>query len=365
MFRKQSFPSRSGGSPHSRPISPGMTSSAQSPQQYVDYRSPMRGDGSTPSSATESEGPSRRFPPQHGLRHQRSRRSGSGAGIFSLDEPAGHANPTPGANTNNTVSDRARRYRRGSQDQPIMFPDPDSASVCDFPMEETVNTVRQLQLEDRLPFSSLDSAPSSYSFSSKSSILDSRLGMKRRASSPPPEAAHEDKAPSLLVGEGTELYHRTAAPSHLHHLSAHPSSQNRFASTLGSVSSVSSTGLRNGSSYASSNGLSVVSSMTSVSSHDRHSPGGLSPSSDQHHNGRDSPYVTSISMNSSPQIPLARPLQQPIPDIKSEAVAARKFPGDGTAPRKHPHAPNIQAHAHICECCPKKPKKFSTMDELK
>lgn len=340
-----------------------MNSSAHSPQQYMDYRSPIRGDGSTPSSATESDGPSRRFPPQHSLRHQRSRRSGSGAGIFSyLDEAApAHANPQPGANPNNTVSEHARRYRRGSQDQPIIFPEPDSAGVCDFPMEETVNTVRQLQLEDRLPFSSLDSTPSYYFSSSKSSVLDSRLGMKRRASSPPPEAAHEDKAPSLLVGEGTELYHRTA-PSNLH-LSANPSPHHRFASTLGSASSVASTGLRNGS-YASSNGLSVVSSMTSVSSHDRHSPGGLSPSSDQQHNGRDSPYVTSISMNSSPPISLARPLQQTIPDIKSEAVAARKFP-EGTAPRKHPHAPNIQAHAHICECCPKKPKKFLTLDELK
>lgn len=347
-----------------------MISSANSPQQYMDYRSPIR-DGSTPSSATESESQSRRLPSHHGLRHQRSRRSGSGPGIFSyLDEsaePAGHAKPQQGANTNSTASESARWYRRGSHDRPIMCAEPNSASVCDLPMEETVNTasaLRQLHLEDRSPLSSLDSVSSPYYHSSaKSSGLDSRLGMKRRASSPPPEAAHEDKAPSLLVGEGTELYHRNP-PSHLH-LSANPSPQNRFASTLGSVSSVSSTGLRNGS-YASSNGLSVGSSLTSMSSHDRHSPGGISPSSDQQqHNGRDSPYVAAISMNSSPQIPLARPLQQNIPDIKSEAAAARKFLGDNAAPRKHPNAPNIHAHAHICECCPKKPKKFSTMDELK
>ena len=372
IFRKQSFSSRMGGSPQSRPISPGMTSSASSPQQYQDYRSPTQ-DGSAPSSATESETQSRRFPPHQGLRHQRSRRSGSGSGIFTYwddsAEPAGHAKPQTGASTNNTASERARWYRQGSQDQPIMFPEPDSASVCDLPMEETVNTasaLRQLHLEDRSPFSRLDSATSPsyyYSSSSKMSVLDSRLGTKRRASSPPPEAAHEDKAPSLLVGEGTELYHRNATSSL--HLSANPSPQSRFASTVGSISSVSSTGLRNGS-YASSNGLSVGSSLTSISSHDRHSPGGLSPSSDQQqHNGRDSPYVAAISMNSSPQNPLARPLQQSIPDIKPEATAARKFLADNTAPRKHRNPPNIHAHAHICECCPKKPKRFLTLDELK
>ena len=240
-------------------------------------------------------------------------------------------------------------------------------------MEETA-ALRQLQLEDRSPLSSLDSVGSSslYFASSKSSsaAMDSRLGMKRRASSPPPEAAHEDKAPSLVVGEGTELYHRNAtananATANLH-LSANPSPQNRFPSAVGSVSSVSSTGLRNGS-YTSSNGLSVGSSLTSMSSHDRHSPGGISPSSDQPQaNGHDSPYVTSMSMNSSPPMSLARPHPpSSIPDIKPEASVARKFLGEPTGPRKHPHAPNIQAHAHICECCPKKPKKFLTLDELK
>lgn len=364
IFRKQSFSSRMGGSPQSRPISPGMMSSASSPQQYQDY-------GSTPSSATESETQSRRFPPHQGLRHQRSRRSGSGAGISSYGddsaEPAGHAKAKAGASMNNTASERTRWYRQGSLDQPMMFPEPESASVCDLPMGETVNTasaLRQLHLEDRSPLSRVDSVPSPcYYPSSKMSVLDSRLGMKRRASSPPPEPAHEDKAPSLLVGEGTEMYQRNTTSSL--HLSANPSPQNRFASTVGSMSSVSSTGLRNGS-YTSSNGLSVGSSLTSISSHDRHSPGGLSPSSDQQqHNGRDSTYVAAISMNSSPQNPLARPLQQNIPDIKPEATAARKFLGDNTAPRKHPNAPNIHAHAHICECCPKKPKKFLTLDELK
>lgn len=342
-----------------------MISSASSPQQYLDYRSPTR-DGSTPSSATESETQSRRFPPHHGFRHQRSRRSGSGGIVNYRDdsaEPAGLAKAQPGASMNSTASDRARWYRQGSQDQPITFSDPDSASVCDLPVEETVNTsaLRQLQLDDRSPPSRSASVTLPYYYS-KSSVSDSRLGMKRRASSPPHEAAHEDKAPSLLVGEGTELYHRNAASSL--HLSANPSPQSRFASTLGSMSSVSSTGLRNGS-YASSNGLSVGSSLTSISSHDRHSPGGTSPSSEQQHNGRDSPYVAAISMNSSPQIPLARPLQPPIPDIKPEAAAARKYLDNNAAPRKHPNAPNIHAHAHICECCPKKPKKFLTLTDLK
>lgn len=362
-LRKDSFPSRFGDSPQSRPISPGLISSAASAKGYMGYRSPTT-ESSTPSSATESESQHRRFSSNHVLRHQRSRRSGSGPSVFSnMDESAAGSNSSQNAASLNTSSEYTRGYRRGSYDQPMLV-ELDTASVSDCPMEETGDTataLRHLHLEDSTPLSSLDSSvPSSYYRSStSSSASDSRLGMKRKASSPPPKAVHDDKAPSLLVGNGSELYQRNTTSSA--HLSANRlSPQNRFAPPNGSVSSSSSTGFRNGS-YASSNGLSVGSSITSISSHDRLSPGGISPSSEQ----RDSPYVTSISINPSPQNSISQSPHQHRPsDIKSTAAIARKMSSGNTGPRKQ-NAPSLQPHAHICECCPKKPKKFDTLQELR
>ena len=387
-FRKDSFPRRFGGSPQSRPISPGLVTSAASAKSYMDYRS-ATWDGSTPSSATDSEPPppqQRRFgSSQEVLRHQRSRRSGSGPMLSNVDEsvadcfPQNHASAVNTLNTLNTGIDYASRPKRGSYDQSALA-EPDSGgisgSVFDLPMEETgasALALRQLHLEDRPPQpSSLDSLPSSSfyfspTFNSHSSVSDSRLGMKRRASSPPPEAPHDEKAPSLLVGNNisSEVYQRNTTSSTAH-LSANRSSpQNRFVPTHGSVSSASSTSLRNGS-YASSNGLSVGSSITSISSYDRLSPGGISPSSEHHHSVRDLPYVTSLPLNSSPQDPLSRSQPRPPPDSKSAAAAiARKMSGQPSTLPKHSGAPKIQAHVHICECCPKKPKKFDTLQELK
>lgn len=393
-FRKESFHSRFGGSPQSRPISPGLITSATSAKHYMESRSPTW-DGSTPSSATDSEHQHRRLGSQPVLRHERSRRSGSGLTMLAnVDESAAgsfmggtsstssstrgtthYPHPHPHANQG---SGHSSRHKRGGFDQSRSgYPDVDAgagtlndmeisgSSTTDF-MEESA--LRQLHLEDHPPLSSLDSlSSSSYCFpstsNSHSSATDSRLGMKRRASSPPPEAPHDDKTPSLLVGNpSSELYQRNTTSSTAH-LSANRSSpQNRFAP--GSVSSASSSGIRNGS-YASSNDLSVGSSITSISSHDRLSPGGISPSSEQQHSGRDSPYVSSLPSNSSPQDLLSRSQQRPPPDSKSTAVIARKMSGQPSAQPKHSGAPKIQAPVHICECCPKKPKKFDTLQELK
>ena len=411
-FRKDSFSRRFAGSPQSRPNSPGLITSASGGSSFMEYRSPTW-DVSTPSSATDSEQQQqqqqqqqqRRFgsSQQPSLRHQRSRRSGSGP-VTKVDESAASAvgrgpfashttnttntttktgrglkhtfntqHNTPNTcNTHNTSSEYVSRPKRGSYDQ-SGYADSDSGglSACE---ETGATALRQLQLEDRTPLlSSLDhSLPSSYYFSSSSAsnsrfsvASDSRLGMKRRASSPPPEAPHDDKPPALLVGNNSsELYQRNTTSSTAH-LSANRSSpQNRFAPAHGSVSSASSSGLRNGS-YASSNGLSVGSSITSISSHDRLSPGGISPSSEQHQSGRDSPYVTSLPLNSTSQDSLPRSQQRPPPESKSTAAIARKMSGQPSAPPKHSGAPKIQAHVHICECCPKKPKKFDTLQELK
>lgn len=391
-FRKDSFPSRFGSSPQSRPqsrpISPGLITSATIGKQFMDWRSPTWDCGSTPSSAIEWEQHQRRpGSSPHPLRHHRSRRSGSGPILSSLDESAHHpANLSNPYNTSNTGNDCSNRYKRGSYDQSVITEsDPAvSGNISDYPVEETgASAFRRLHLDDHTPHSSLESFSSSYYlpslFNSHSSSTESRMGVKKRkAGSPPPGGPHDDK-PLLLVGGDCSDYHNRSTTSSTAQLSANQSSpQNLFAPSHGSISSASSSGLRNGS-YASSNGLSLGSSITSISSHDHLSPGGLSPgcispSSEQQHQhqqqqqqqqqqiGRDSPYVSTLSLNPGPPDSLSRAQQRPQAETQSTAAIARKMSGPA-APQKHSTAPKIQNH--ICECCPKKPKKFDTLQELK
>lgn len=379
-YRKDSFPSRFGSSPQSRPQSRPISPSGK---QFMDWRSPTWDCGSTPSSAIEWEQPQRRpGTSSHPLRHQRSRRSGSGPMLSSLDEsapgsfPCGNhpANSSYPYITSNTGNDCSNRYKRGSYDQSIITEsDPAvSSNISEYPMEET-GALRRLHLDDHTPHSSLESFSSSYFlpsvFNSHSSSTESRMGVKKRkAKSPPPGGPHDDKS-SLLVGGDCSDFHNGSTTSSTAQLSANQSSpQNLFAPSHGSISSASSGGLRNGS-YASSNGLSLGSSITSISSHDHLSPGGLSPgcispSSEQQpqQSGRDSPYVSTLSLNPGPQDSLSRAQQRPQPEPLSTAAIARKMSGP-SAPQKHSTAPKIQNH--ICECCPKKPKKFDTLQELK
>lgn len=387
-FRKDSFPSRFGSSPQSRPqsrpISPGLITSAISGKQFMDWRSPTW-DSSTPSSAIEWEQHQRRpGSSSHPLRHQRSRRSGSGPMLSSLDEsahgsvPCGNhsaisSNPY---NTPNTGQDCSHQYKRGNYDQSMISEsDPAvSGNTSEYPVEETgASALRRLHLDDHTPHSSLESFSSSYYlpsvFNSHSSSTESRMGVKKRkAGSPPPGVPHEDKPLLLVGGDCTDYHNRTSSTAQL---SANQSSpQNLFAPSHGSISSASSSGLRNGS-YASSNGLSLGSSITSISSHDHLSPGGLSPgcispsSEQQQHQqqgGRDSPYVSTLSLKPDPQDSLSRAQQRPQAESQSTAAIARKMSVPST-PQKHSAAPKIQNH--ICECCPKKPKKFDTLQELK
>ena len=257
----------------------------------------------------------------------------------------------------------SRGSKRGSQDQSV-FAEPDSTNE----MEET-GAMRQLHLEDRAPLS-LDPALQQYSYSPVVSS-DSRLGMKRRASSPPPDPSHEDKAPLHSAGSSNDLYQRNtaAAAAAAHHPTNRASPVSRFGPPHGSISSASSAGLRNGS-YASSGGLSVGSSLTSLSSnHERLSPSSEHQYTPQHSTQqfeRDSQYVTSPSVNPSPRSSLSQshPLT-PSESRSSAAAAARKMSNDTPTPRKPSNPPNLQAPMHICSCCPKKPKRFETAEELR
>jgi hypothetical protein len=171
-------------------------------------------------------------------------------------------------------------------------------------------------------------------------------GQKRRASSPP-----GDDGPSLhTVGSQSDLYRRRESASRM-------SPSPRYHSTSGSVSSTTSGPRSN--SYASS--LSIGgSSITSMGSYGRLSPGGISPVPTD---GSDSPYVTSVSLDPSPRGALSRPTHSRTLSETRPIMTSRKL-SDSMIHTQHSSGPKIQG-VFICECCPKKPKKFDSQDELR
>ncbi|KAI9806195.1 MAG: hypothetical protein M1825_006310 [Sarcosagium campestre] len=288
-------------------VSPGFSWQSQS---FTEFRSPARHKSSM-SSLLESEFSGR----------DSFARSSVGDPVLGYADDSSH---------------HGSRSHRGSYDQGI-YMEPES----EFPMEEA--GMRHLNLGDR------DRTPPKTDGLSPGS----KTGQKRRASSPP-----RDQDDRLSVGNGSatsDLFHRR--------VSAQPSSVQRGSPVQrhvhGSVSSTSSAP-RNGS-FASSAALSVTaSSTTSLSSIDRHSPSGTSPSSELDA-GRESPYVSSV--NPSPRGSISRSHQRNLSDGKS-ATNGRKMSGDGPSHAKSNGVPKLQG-GYICECCPKKPKKFENLDDLR
>lgn len=204
-------------------------------------------------------------------------------------------------------------------------------------MEE--NGMRDLNLNDRSPAGSDEYQ------------LSTHGGLKRRASSPPTEANREDRPSG-----GNDLYHRRSAQM----LVNRNSPISRFHANHGSVSSTSSLGQRNGS-LGSSYGLSIASSATSYNT-DRLSPGALSPSVDEF--GPVSPYSTNRSLNPSPRGSLSKASHHQRGLSGEDAMQARKLSADSLAHSRQNSVSKIQG-LYICECCPKKPKKFDSEEELR
>lgn len=359
-------PSDYGGSPLSRPISPGLPTSGASGRDFHGWRSPTL-DRSTPSSAVDSEQYPQypqRFPSSTNiLRQQKSRRSTSGSLLSSYDESAA----TPVKSTASKASERIGVLKRESYDQG-MFSETDAADST-FRMEDSV---RQLQLDDRLPLNStkptIDTIPFYHPSSNRSLHTSrSRPGMKRKQSqSPPPDLSGSHAANAQLLaaaGMNTEPYRNTSQ-----YPAQRLSPVHRFGQPQGSISSQSSTGRRNNS-YASSAGLSVGSSITSL---DQHSPGTISPSSEQqakhyqHQNTQDPHYITTLPMNQDPRNTRPPPPQQypqaPLENPSDPSIDQK--PQTNQSQRRNP-GPNMQSNAFICSCCPKKPKKFETMQQLR
>ncbi|KAJ5673886.1 hypothetical protein N7462_009325 [Penicillium macrosclerotiorum] len=188
----------------------------------------------------------------------------------------------------------------------------------------------------------------------------SKQGMKRRASSPPREPITDDRHTLHLATSNGDLSQRRTSghPPFTNTLSVNTT----YAPSHRTLSAASSLSIRTSGSYSSA--LSIGgSSMTSLSPYDRPSPGGLSPSSDL-----DTFHEKSILNPNLPATGLVQPvvrpvassntLEPPTTDITGKVI----MPTALTAPKAS--APKISG-LFICDCCPKKPKKFDNPDDLR
>ncbi|KAF7946653.1 hypothetical protein EAE96_009645 [Botrytis aclada] len=239
--------------------------------------------------------------------------------------------PHPYNMRSGSIADDASSIASQSRDS-FQMPSPEYEEG--FHMEET--GLRRLQIGEEYHGRSEGYSPCS-----------TTAGQKRRASSPP-----RDDSLHLLrtVGSASDLARRRESGSR-----STPSP--RFHSSSTSISSTTSLP-RN--SFSST--LSVTaSSATSMGSYGRLSHGGLSPgpmdiNTDMSYNG-------SMSLNPSPRGSIsARTTHHRALSESRPLTNARKMP-EALGHVKHNSAPSRQG-GFICECCPKKPKKFDTQEDL-
>jgi len=181
----------------------------------------------------------------------------------------------------------------------------------------------------------------------------SRQGMKRRASSPPREPiSDETHTLHLATSNGDLSQRRTSGHPFTNTLSVNSG----YAPSHRTLSATSSLSIRTSGSYSSAPSIGG-SSMTSLSPYDKLSPGGLSPSSDL-----DTYHEKSILNPSSPgalaPIPRgANSLEPPLTDSTGKVTLAPIL----SVPKPPPKISGL----YICDCCPKKPKKFDNPDDLR
>ena len=193
------------------------------------------------------------------------------------------------------------------------------------------NGVKDLNINDRSP-------------GSDDYYLGSKSGMKRKASSPPHDPNRNEKARNGVVETVYNNGQQSQSSMHSAYSGHHASS--------GLSSSVSTNGQHNGS-YGSSYAISLASSATSLMSGDRPSPNSYPCVAEPDVTSAHSPKSYFSSDRYSPELINERrtsqaqisPLEQ-APKIRSNGVVRK--PG-----------------VHMCDCCPKKPKKFKTKEELR
>ncbi|PYI22078.1 hypothetical protein BO86DRAFT_233226 [Aspergillus japonicus CBS 114.51] len=227
------------------------------------------------------------------------------------------------------------RSHRGSYDHGVF-----SDIEGDFSTDESLPS-RMVYLREATP---------PYSDASKSS------GLKRRASSPPREPMGDDRHRlHIITSNGDLTQRRTSGQPYTNNLTVNSG----YVAGHGSHSAASSLSIRTTGSYSSA-GLSVGGS--SMTSYDR-SPGGLSPKSDL-----DTFHDKSIMNPTSPAHmvapPVARVIQGPSIIEPSSVETARKMSLQTNHAAPKPTGPKLGG-LYICDCCPKKPKKFDSPEELR
>jgi len=190
--------------------------------------------------------------------------------------------------------------------------------------------------------------------------LASHAGMKRRASSPQRALVREQRSSIGSVASAADIYHRRSL-QHFPNMSG-TNSRSRLP-PYGSVSSNSSSAPRT-SSLSSSYGPSIASSVTSLAS-GRISPNcalspvidpglaaaGLYPGS-KSSEASPRPSMASLSLH-RPDSPNAQQTQQNIKTLPNEPTFSLTSSN------------SIEPGMYICDCCPKKPRKFATEEDLR
>lgn len=213
------------------------------------------------------------------------------------------------------------RSHRDSYDHSMFIQD-------DFAMEDS--QMSNLNLQDRSPGSP-------------------KAGSKRRASSPPRD--REDRSSVSSASGHSEIYHRRS----MQQLTTRASPVSRFQQS--SLSSTSSYAPRHGSLASSLGVASVPSSATSYAS-ERISPGGVSPGGDTELRSATS-YGSAQSLNPSPNMSHHQRTFS-----ESTQGGTRKPSTDSATHSRNSSLSQIQG-VYMCECCPKKPKKFDTEEDLR
>ncbi|KAL4927187.1 putative C2H2 finger domain protein [Aspergillus undulatus] len=184
----------------------------------------------------------------------------------------------------------------------------------------------------------------------------SKSGTKRRASSPPREPiVNGERALHTTTSNGDLSQRRTTGHPFTNNLSVNSG----YTHSYGSLSAASSVSMRTTASYSSA-APSIGSSITTASTYDR-SPQGLSPKSDI------DVYHEKSMLNSGPSVGLpaqitAQTVQEHGP-LESSVNPPRKM-SFGTSLSVPKPAAKIGG-LYICDCCPKKPKKFDSPEELR
>lgn len=178
-----------------------------------------------------------------------------------------------------------------------------------------------------------------------------KAGSKRRASSPPRE--REDRSSVSSASGQSETFQRRS----IHQLPNRTSPISRFQPDQASISSASSIGARHGSLSSSLGMASVPSSATSYAS-SRASPSLVSPANEADFKRN---TMSGLSNGTSPSTVVAqhqRTLSESAPSI------ARKLSSDSVTHSRKSSLSNLPG-GFMCECCPKKPKRFETEEELR